>query len=701
MFKLPKLQNSTSLSRLETVSFDGLNRRESANGRHFFACSGMTSSEYPFISSRKRRNLYKAPHGKKLLGLGFSKKLYFVLNDGEKSYFYYDGQLKGYWDDSNGAEKHFAEVGKKICILPDFVYFKPRDEELIELYKAKHPEVDGKVYTTLAIPAGSTNNNYPSLNTNALEYGDAWKNTDNENDIVVLKKGDFIRIWAKKTENGEPTEFCGIPLYENIEMESDTEFKNMYFYATEFLSKYGMDYEMENPPYRDDLFARIYMQYVYPSEYEEEFVVYNNSYIAWNVSQRDGLDRFILNFPDDEGESSNLFKQYFDGKLSVGSSISFFQNGKKTDAIIQDFGIEQFVNSNNTFYAPYIAFTQGDIDWVGKHIETNPNDSTRYTLEENCYFEILKPALSNVCSCNNRLWGYFGNTIYASALGQPFSFTDFSGNAADSYNVDLNIGRKITSCSSYAGYPVFFTEDRIIKIYGNTPASFSVSETICPGISSQACNSISYCGGILYFLCADGNFVSFSGTFPSIISLPLNLSFDSCVSCSDSRFVYFFTHNNLFIFDTLFNCWMCEEGKTALFTCSYDTDIIFANENTIESTSDIGQFLPEFSSFIEPPLKTFVEFPITDDGYMGRKSLHSLFLKLKASKDTFISVSIKENDQGVWQKVHTLHAQGGSDVYNIPLSGGRSLSFAVKIDAIGDWQLEGYSKQIRTGSFKK
>ena len=79
------------------------------------------------------------------------------------------------------------------------------------------------------------------------------------------------------------------------------------------------------------------------------------------------------------------------------------------------------------------------------------------------------PDMDFLCENENRLWGCKGDTIYACKLGDIFNWNVFDGVATDSYAADVASTGDFTACASYLGYPCFFKEEHIYKVYGDRP----------------------------------------------------------------------------------------------------------------------------------------------------------------------------------------------------------------------------------------
>ena len=118
------------------------------------------------------------------------------------------------------------------------------------------------------------------------------------------------------------------------------------------------------------------------------------------------------------------------------------------------------------------------------------------------------PEMDYVIQCGNRLWGCrYGpdrkgqtvNEIYASALGDFRNWQRFQGLSTDSYAVSLGADGPFTGAAEHLGYPVFFREGYIHKIYGSYPAAFRLQSTPCPGVQRGSAASLALVGQLLYY----------------------------------------------------------------------------------------------------------------------------------------------------------------------------------------------------------
>gem|GEM_PF-901061 len=133
------------------------------------------------------------------------------------------------------------------------------------------------------------------------------------------------------------------------------------------------------------------------------------------------------------------------------------------------------------------------------------------------------PDMDYVCVNENRLWGCKGDTIYASALGNPVNFNVFDGLSTDSWTAETGTPGDFTGCFSYQGYPIFFKENCAFRVMGDMPSNFTLRKLEIPGVLRYSDRSLAAVGPALYYLSNKGICSWDGGGYPSIISLPLGI----------------------------------------------------------------------------------------------------------------------------------------------------------------------------------
>ncbi|MBQ7499422.1 MAG: hypothetical protein IJT91_00845 [Clostridia bacterium] len=192
------------------------------------------------------------------------------------------------------------------------------------------------------------------------------------------------------------------------------------------------------------------------------------------------------------------------------------------------------------------------------------------------------PDVAFACVCGNRVWGGApdGHTVYASKLGDPFNWNAFDGIASDSYAVTIGSDGPFTGCISYDGKPVFFKNDCAVKIYGDKPSNFSVSDPVCHGVAPGSAKSLTLCEDTLFYLGSDGVY-AYGGSTPVCVSDKLGgerLS-EGIGGCFSGRYYLSALDSSgkrsIYVFDPAKKLWSVQDdpGTVNILSCEDDVYI--------------------------------------------------------------------------------------------------------------------------------
>ena len=138
----------------------------------------------------------------------------------------------------------------------------------------------------------------------------------------------------------------------------------------------------------------------------------------------------------------------------------------------------------------------------------------------------LIPKMDFAVEHNNRIWGCrygmnndgsFVNEIYASKLGNPEEWYSFEGISTDSYSVSLGCSGEFTGAAKVGNEVIFFKENFIIRVLGDSPSDFTVCTVPARGVEIGQHRSLVNLGERLFYKGTDGITV-YDGTLPFVIS---------------------------------------------------------------------------------------------------------------------------------------------------------------------------------------
>ena len=312
------------------------------------------------------------------------------------------------------------------------------------------------------------------------------------------------------------------------------------------------------------------------------------------------------------------------------------------------------------------------------------------------------PLMDMVLECGNRLWGCrYGlnragavvNEIYASKLGDFRNWNCFQGVSTDSYCVSLGADGPFTGAVQHLGYPVFFREDCIHKLYGGTPATFRLQTTPCPGVQQGCSRSLVRVGQMLYYKSPTG-VCAYDGAVPVTVSQKLGVM--PCIRASagalgDKYYICFQEEEStgqLWVYDTARGLWHREDDSCVRCFCTCRDDLFFVNgAGQIISVMGRGQPEEEISWMLE----TGALGTLTPDS----KTLTRLNLRLELEQQAKVWVQYDGDD--FWTPVATVYGSAGQ-CFNLPVAVRRCDRLRLRLAGTGFMRLSCITKTMERGS---
>ena len=179
----------------------------------------------------------------------------------------------------------------------------------------------------------------------------------------------------------------------------------------------------------------------------------------------------------------------------------------------------------------------------------------------------------------------FVNEIRASKLGDFKNWSSYMGLSTDSYTVSVGTEGPFTGTVTQWGYPIFFKENCLHRINGNTPSSFQVQTTMCKGVQQGSWRSIATANEVVYYK-SKHEVMGYDGNMPISISEQLgNIQYEDAragiigskyyISMKDANGLW-----NQFCYDTKRNIWYREDYLMVLGYAA-DGDELYAIDETV------------------------------------------------------------------------------------------------------------------------
>lgn len=203
------------------------------------------------------------------------------------------------------------------------------------------------------------------------------------------------------------------------------------------------------------------------------------------------------------------------------------------------------------------------------------------------------PDMDFVIECQNRLWGCkYGtvdgkqiNEIYCCALGDFKNWHRYKGISTDSYTASVGTDGAWTGAVTYMGYPLFWKENHLHKVYVSATGGHQIVDTECRGVQAGCEKSLAIVDEKLFFKNRDG-VCYYDGAMPTMVSTQLGRdSFGNAVGGSvDSK--YYISQEtaahdwHLFCLDVRRGIWIREDATRAYAMVRLQDELYLLEERT-------------------------------------------------------------------------------------------------------------------------
>ena len=341
------------------------------------------------------------------------------------------------------------------------------------------------------------------------------------------------------------------------------------------------------------------------------------------------------------------------------------------------------------------------------------------TMDTNLRLERTMPDMDFVIESGNRLWGCrYGenadgevvNEIYASKLGDFKNWFCYMGLSTDSYAVTCGTDGQWTGAITHLGYPLFFKENHLHKIYGNFPANYQVQTTACRGVQRGAGNSLAIVNEALFYKSRSGICV-YDGSLPTEISTAFGdtrySAVDATINDPYRNGAVGGSHNNkyyvsmrsekdgkwyLFVFDTSSGLWHKEDNTRADAFCSCDGEMYYIDHADGKIKTILGSGTVETD-----PVEWMAETGVIGTSSPDKKYVSRLSIRMALDKGSEIAFYAQYDSFGEW---HHLSSMVGSSLrsFTVPIRPRRCDHFRLRIVGRGDAKIYSIVKTIEEGS---
>lgn len=316
------------------------------------------------------------------------------------------------------------------------------------------------------------------------------------------------------------------------------------------------------------------------------------------------------------------------------------------------------------------------------------------------------PNMDFVMESENRLWGCrYGtsingavvNEIYACKLGDFKNWNCFMQISTDSFVASCGTDGQFTGAIAHMGYPLFFKENCVHKVYGNYPSNFQIQTTACRGVQKGCSNSLAIVNEVLYYKSRNA-VCAYDGSLPIEISAALgDVAYSDAVACSYGNKYYISMKDtsdeySLFVYDTSKGLWHKEDGLAVKHFCSCRNELYY-----IEKDSSVIRTMFGSGTTDTNPTDWMAETGVIGMYTPDKKYVSRLNVRMALDVGTNIYFYAQYDSFGEWEHLGTMKGTSLRS-FTVPIRPKRCDHFRVRIVGEGDAKIYSIVKTLEQGS---
>lgn len=329
------------------------------------------------------------------------------------------------------------------------------------------------------------------------------------------------------------------------------------------------------------------------------------------------------------------------------------------------------------------------------------------TLEEGAItIERKMPIMDFVIESENRLWGcHYGvanngevvNEIYCCKLGDFKNWNCFMGLSTDSYVASVGSDGVFTGAITHLGYPLFFKETCLHKVFGNYPANYQIQTTACRGVQKGSEKSLAIVNEVLFYKGRNG-VCAYDGSLPAEMSTVLGeVSYSDAVAAGYSYKYYISMKDasgeySLFVYDSMKGMWHKEDNLAVKEFCACRNELYFIPKNGTEIKTINGS-----GEVDADPIKWMAETGVIGTSMPDKKYVSRLNVRMALDIGTRVYFYIQYDSNGAWEHLNTMTGTSLRS-FSFPIKPKRCDHFRLRIEGEGNAKVYSITKTLEEGS---
>lgn len=315
------------------------------------------------------------------------------------------------------------------------------------------------------------------------------------------------------------------------------------------------------------------------------------------------------------------------------------------------------------------------------------------------------PAMDYITEAGNRLWGCkYGvvdgkvvNEIYCCKLGDFKNWECYQGVSTDSYAASVGSDGVWTGAITHMGYPLFFKENCVHKVYPSNTGAHQIVETQLRGVQKGSARSLTIVNEVVYYK-SPIDICAYDGSLPQSISDAFGgLMYSDAVGGALGDKLYMTMKNTagvseMFVLDTENGIWSKEDGIKASGFAKKGQDLYYIDADTKKLMSITGQ-----QGSLEDDFEWFAETGNIGYSYPDNKYISRFNIRINLETFATVGVSIQYDSDGVWQLKGRMTGKG-IKTFTLPVPPRRCDHMKIKLEGKGGMTLYSIAKILEIGS---
>ena len=327
------------------------------------------------------------------------------------------------------------------------------------------------------------------------------------------------------------------------------------------------------------------------------------------------------------------------------------------------------------------------------------------------------PDMDYVIEAQNRLWGCkYGtvngklvNEIYASALGRFDVWHKYAGVSTDSYAASVGSDGRWTGAVNYQGYPLFFKEDRMHKVYVSASGAHRIQEYTMRGVQPGGAKSLAVVNGVLFYKARDCVCAYDGSGAPTDVSEKLNLNSLSrpgsttsiAAAYRDKYYLYLQMStppgSRLLVLDTRRGTWYRESipaGGVVGFTEHLGSLLCGAGDIEELAHDNLESAL---SGTKEGDVAWSCETGLIGYSTVEQKYISRFNIRMSLAQGAHMDVLVQYDSDGIWHNQGRIQG-AGTRTFMLPVRPRRCDHFRIRLEGKGYVRIYSFAKVFEAGS---